>query len=187
MKKEAMKKFKINKQTAHVISGVVAVLSCVVALFFILNGSSFFKDDNTIQTTDRYKNENISSRKRFTMFIDEKTFTSVKEEDCVTVTAIKDKSVVLTANALHGTSYSALCEKYRNDYTQIYSYAELNVELPYNVYQKETDGLITTVYCIDDGLGSSVEIKYTMPSDNGDYKESFDILLSTFKFLPYEK
>lgn len=187
MSKKDIKNKIITKKTANTIFGVVAVISCIVALVLIFISSDFSEKGNTFSTTDRYKNENITARKTFTMFIDPKTFTSVKETDSITVTAIEDESVILTAKALHGTSYSALCKKYSGEYTQIYSYAELNVDLPYNVYEKKADGIITTVYCIDDGLGSSVEIKYTMMSDNGDYNESFDILLSTFKFLPYEK
>lgn len=181
MKISFLKKLDNKKQAAHVIFGIVAVLSCVALILTLANFFGLFKNDSKGNT---HNHTGVPSpEKSFTMFIDPKMFTSEKNDNVTTVTAIKDASICLTAQAIRGTSYTALCEKYKGSYTQIYDYAELNTDLPYNVYQSTSEKIVTTVYCVDDGAGSGVEIKYTYPSDDEEHKKGFDILLSTFKLI----
>ncbi len=184
------KSFKISekiRETVHILSGIVAVISLVATILLSPMGKSLLKTDNSThqpeQTTSVAPNSTYKSRKNYTFFLDKRVFSRSINEDTTTIRAIKNNSVKMTITPLHGTSYTRLCESTKQYAREIFEYTEPNISTLYSVYSVTENGNITTVYCIDDGLGSSLEIKYTMPENDDEIKESFDILLSMFKLL----
>jgi hypothetical protein len=186
-----MKKCKITltektRKTVHLLSGIVAVISLVVTILLSPIGESFFNnsptpEENKHQVTKPHSEH--KAKKSYTFFLDKRMFSRSVNEDTTTIRAIKNNSIKMTITPHHGTSYLALCNSTKESAEEIYEYSPLNVNTLYSVYRTKADDKITTIYCVDDGLGSSIEIKYTYPSDDEEIKESFDILLSMFKLI----
>ena len=181
-------KFALNektRQTVHRLSGIVAVLSLLLTVLLSPAVKNLYpqKSPSAEETTAYINHSNplYKPKKSYTFFLDKRVFSRSVDNETTIVRAIKNNSIKMTITPLHGTSYSALCNKTTEYAEEIFEYAQLNVNTLYSVYRTSNDGNIITVYCIDDGLGSSIEIKYTMPENDEEIKESFDILLSMFK------
>lgn len=174
-----------TRQTVHMLSGIVAVLSLMATIFLSLAGNGAFNSvspsDKTPQPSPTLPETIYKAQKEYTFFLDKRVFSRSVNGNATTVRAIKNNSIKMTITPLHGTSYTKLSNDTKLYAEEIYEYAQLNVTTLYSVYQTKNDNNITTIYCIDDGLGSSIEIKYTMPEGDEEIAESFDILLSMFK------
>lgn len=187
MKKSGIISNEKTRQTVHMLSGIVAVLSFVAAIFLhffadtLLKSEPLLNEGTTIEEASH--NPPDATRINYTFFLDTRVFSKTVDGKVTTVQALKDESTKLTITPLHGTSYFKLCTDTEQYADEIYEYAELNVEKLYSVYRTTADGVTATIYCIDDGTGSSIEIKYTMADDDKKIAESFDILLSMFKLM----
>ena len=132
----------------------------------------------TTPVKDPYKN--------YTLFIDPMTFTSTSHRGVTTITAKENQNVTLIVTPFKEKSYTELCTDTEKTFSPITD-KKLNVKCLYSGYRlqsgdKDTD-IITTVYCVDNGKGGSIEIKYQYPVSAKDYEKDFDILLSMFKVL----
>lgn len=185
MKKSKFVLSEKTRQTVHMLSGIVAVLSLLLTILLSPAVRNFSSEKLPLpeEATTRVNHSNplYKPKKSYTFFLDKRVFSRSINGDITIVRAIKNNSIKMTITPLHGTSYFALCSKTDEYADEISEYAQLNVTTLYSVYRTTDDGNITTIYCIDDGLGSSIEIKYTMPENDEEIKESFDILLSMFK------
>ncbi len=202
MDSKALKKEKI-RAALHWIFGVVAVISFVVTLLLSPLGD-FLKtklekpQTDVVSTTSPTENKGeinnsettisetefdvtIEDTKNYSLLIFKKVFISAEDEDKTIIYAKADKDAKMTITPIKGTSYKALCDKTASEYKKISDYQEINTKNIYSVYESEADGFIKRVYCIDDGVGSSIEIKYQYAKDDEDTKQDFDILLSMFK------
>ncbi len=132
----------------------------------------------TVPAKDPYKN--------YTLFIDPRTFTSTSDRGVTTVTAKENKDVSLIITPIKDKGYNELCADTEKIYSPITD-KKLNVKSLYSGYRLQSgdkdNDIITTVYCIDDGRGGSIEIKYQYPVSAREYEKDFDILLSMFKVL----
>ena len=190
-KKAYMKKCKITltektRKTVHLLSGIVAVISLVVTILLSpvgerFNSNSPSPEENKHQVTKPHSE--YKAKKSYTFFLDKRVFSRSVNEEVTTIRAIKNNSIKMTITPLHGTSYITLCNSTKEYAEEIYEYSPLNVDTLYSVYQTKKDGNTTTIYCVDDGLGSSIEIKYTVPENETEIAESFNILLSMFKLI----
>lgn len=189
MVKKNLKISEKTRKTVHMLSGVVAVLSLVVTLILSPIGEFFFKDTESAppptqsETHATQAQSPYKAKKNYTFFLDKTVFSRSVNGDVTTIRAIKNNSVKMTITPLHGTSYTKLCTDTKLYANEIFEYSQLNVTTIYSVYRTKENGNIVTVYCIDDGLGSSVEIKYTFPEGDTETEKNFDILLSMFKFI----
>ncbi len=176
-----------TRKTVHMLSGIVAVISLVVTILLSPIGQKIFNSNSPAPEVNRPQvsrpHSEHKAKKSYTFFLDKRVFSRSMNEDTTTIRAIKNNSIKMTITPLHGTSYLALCNSTKESAEEIYEYSPLNVNTLYSVYRTKADDKITTIYCVDDGLGSSIEIKYTYPSDDEEIKESFDILLSMFKLI----
>lgn len=177
-----------TRKTVHMLSGIVAVTSFIAAIFLhffantlIIKGDPLLDEDTTIEASSH--NPPVATRINYTFFLDTRVFSKSVDGKATTVQALKDENTSLTIIPLHGTSYFKLCTDTEQYAEQIYEYAELNVDKLYSVYRTTADGVITTIYCIDDGTGSSIEIKYMMAENDKKTEEDFNILLSMFKLI----
>lgn len=177
-----------TRKTVHMLSGIVALVSLFAAifLFFFENSSTSNRNPQMNESTTVTASKHTppaSTRINYTFFLDTRVFSKEVNGKVTTVQALKDENTKLTITPLHGTSYAGLCADTLLFAEEIFEYAQLNVEKLYSVYRTTSDGVVTTIYCIDDGAGSSIEIKYTMAEGDVEISESFDILLSMFKLI----
>ncbi len=204
MEDNKLQKMKI-REILHWVFGVIAVISLAVTLILSPLGDFLRKyqdsddknniivvtekDNNSSQnSTDKNDtlsdgNENPSQgkKKNYSLLIFKKKFISAEDSLGTIIYAKKDKNATMSITPIKGTSYKALCDKTVNEYKKISKFQKINSENLCSVYETKENGLVKRVYCIDDGKGSSIEIKYQYPSDNKEIKEDFDILLSMFK------
>ena len=133
----------------------------------------------TESTTDPYKN--------YTLFIDKRTFKYEEQNGITVIAAIENPKITVTIKPHKDISYTNLCEQVKENYRSYGKEAMLEIENIHSVYFSETgknDGdIFTTVYCIDDGNGGSVEIIYTSVVGIDAFDEDIDLLLSMFKTI----
>ncbi len=138
---------------------------------------SFSVPHSTEPTIDPYKN--------YTLFIDRSTFDSKCETGVTTLTAKGNSNVKMTITPLSNVSYTKLCADTKKSFAVFTDKGMLKIESLNSCYRSQTgdkdDDVVTTVYCIDDGKGGSIEIKYQYPVIAKEYEKDFDILLSMFK------
>ncbi len=203
MDDKRLKKEKI-RATLHWIFGVIAIISFAVTLLLSPLGDFLRKEPedkpqtNIVSTTSPTESNSetekaettlpqtepdviIEDTKNYSLLIFKKVFISAEDKDTTIIYAKADRDANMTITPIKGTSYKALCDKTAGEYKKISDYQEINSKNAYSVYETEADGLVKKVYCIDDGDGSSIEIKYQYAKDDKDTKQDFDILLSMFK------
>ncbi len=202
MDSKALKKEKI-RVVLHWIFGIIAIISFAVTLLLSPLGDFLRKESekpqtDAISTTSPSESTNevekgeatlpaeesdviIEDTKNYSLLIFKKVFISAEDGDNTIIYAKADKNANMTITPIKGTSYKALCDKTAVDYKKTSDYQEINTKNACSVYESEADGLVKRVYCIDDGTGSSIEIKYQYAKADKDTKEDFDILLSMFK------
>ncbi len=199
MDAKAQRKVKI-RAALHWIFGVVALISLAATLLLSPLGDFLRKPaedkDNIISTTgasDGNQGESADRNeappstteakqpKKYSLLIYKNDFISAVEEDITIIYAKSSKDATMTITPIKGTSFKALSDNTAADYKKTSDFQEINCTNSYNVYSKTVDNIVYRVYCIDDGEGSSIEIKYQYPKDNKEIEEGFDILLSMFK------
>jgi hypothetical protein len=197
----------------HVGLGVVALLSAVATLVLSPIGQKALKKDDSSQAkpstppivvstttkpastqpatqtatyADEHKVEATKPKKKtknYTLFIYEKVFIWAEDKGVTTIYAKSDKDANMTITPMKGMSYKALCDSTKTYASPVSKYQKINSKNLCSVFQTKQAGIVTTIYCIDDGKGSSIEIKYQYPSANEKIKKDFNILLSMFKVL----
>ena len=189
MKKAEIKLNKNTRKAVHILSGIVAVISFVSLIFFSPAGRYFSnkflhsinKNQENVQTNT--PEEPLLMKKKYTFFLDKQMFTSSEEGNITTILAIDNPEVKMTITPIRGTSFTQLCTDTEQYALPTEDLCQLNVSTIYSAYEVLSDGVITTIYCIDDGTGSSIEIKYSVPENDTEYTDGFNLLLSMFKLL----
>ncbi len=189
MRKAGLKLNENARKAVHILSGIVAVLSFVSLIFFSPAGRYF--SDKFLHSIDKSQ-ENVQSntpkeplvmKRKYTFFLDERMFTSSEKDNVTTILAIDNPEVKMIITPIRGTSFTQLCTDTEQYALPTEDLCQLNVSTIYSAYEVLSDGVITTIYCIDDGTGSSIEIKYSVPENDTEYTEGFNLLLSMFKLL----
>ncbi len=123
----------------------------------------------------------VDTDKNYTFFIDKRVFDHTEAEGVTTLTAKDNKNVIITVTPYNTTSYSSLCSQTAKVHEKDPDQPKLNTENLYVAYHSDKNGTVTTVYCIDDGIGGSIKLKYERPSSADEYDKHFEILVSMFK------
>lgn len=130
-------------------------------------------------TTDPYKN--------YTFYIDKKTFDYTLQEGVTTLVAKDNSAVKMTVKPIKTQSYGEYCSELLDNYGSMGESERLDIKSTNSAFQSQTgdkdNDIITTVYCVDDGKGGCIEIKYQTPVSAKYYAEKFEVLLSMFKVL----
>lgn len=123
----------------------------------------------------------VDTDKNYTLFIDKRVFDYTEKEGVTTLSAKDNKNVIITVTPYNTISYSKLCSQTAKVHERDGEQPKLNIENLYAVYHSGKNGTVTTVYCIDDGIGGSIKLKYERPSNADEYDKDFEILASMFK------
>ncbi len=192
-KKQQAQKIKKEKIRAvvHILSGIVAVVAFCVSILLSPIVKNFLISDKssssaTTEATASTEPETFYAKteKNYGIFFNGKLFYYGCDSSAVSSAKAKtDNNIKMTVTPMKGTSYSALCGMYFDDFSEIEEPAPLNTQTLYTAYEKSDDTYTTVVYCIDDGNGSSIELKYTYPKSDTQYKEAFELSCETFKVL----
>lgn len=133
----------------------------------------------TEPTTNPYKN--------YTLFIDKKTFDYTEVQGVTTLVAKDNKNVKMTITPIKNQSYGEYCAELLDNYGSMGESERLNIVNTNSAFQSKTGNkdsdIITTVYCVDDGKGGCIEIKYQTPVSAKAYAKTFQGLLTMFKVL----
>lgn len=173
---------------------VVLIVAIVILLPYMekLTGKNQAPDGSSVSIS---QNENVSTTngkplvqnsKGYAILIDTTSFTSAENEDGVTVvTAKENDKVKMTITPLNDVSYDTLCLDTLAFYGELGENSALKIGSKNSAYRSQTgdkdDDVITTVYCVDNGKGGSIEIRYETPVSADGYSEDFETMLSMFK------
>ena len=118
--------------------------------------------------------------KNYSIFIDKRTFDYTENEGVTTLVAKNNKQVTVTVTPHKDMSYTQLCTEVKKSHTQLPADKKLNLKNLNTVFSSENGGITTTVYCIDDGKGGSIELKTQLPSNDTEYRNDINLILSMF-------
>ncbi len=187
-----------KKKRIITISAVCGVVVLIVAIVILLpymeklTGKNQAPDGSSVSIS---QNENISTTsgkpltpnsKGYAILVDTTSFTSTEGEDGITiVTAKENDKVKMTITPLNDVSYDTLCVDTLAFYDEMGESSALKIGSKNSAYRSQTgdkdDDIITTVYCVDNGKGGSIEIRYETPVAADSYSEDFETMLSMFK------
>lgn len=122
--------------------------------------------------------------KNYSVFIDKRTFDYTENEGVTTLVAKDNKQVTITVTPHKDMSYSQLCTEVKKSHAQLPADKKLNLKNLNTAFSSQTgdkdSDVITTVYCIDDGKGGSIELKTQLPVSAEGYKDDIQLVLSMF-------
>ncbi len=187
-----------KKKRIITISAICGVVVLIVAIVILLpymekltgknqapdgNSVSFSQSENVGTTNNKPL---VPSSKGYAILVDTTSFTFTENEDGVTiVTAKKNEKVKMTITPLNDVSYETLCLDTLAFYDEMSESSALEIGNKNSAYRSQTgnkaDDIITTVYCVDNGKGGSIEIRYETPVSADSYSEDFETMLSMFK------
>ena len=131
---------------------------------------------STDPTPDIYKN--------YSIFIDKRTFDYTENEGVTTLVAKNNKQVTITVTPHRDISYTQLCTETKKSHAQLPADKNLKLKNLNTAFSSQTgdkdDDIITTIYCIDDGKGGSIELKSQLPVSAEGYKDDIQLVLSMF-------
>lgn len=119
--------------------------------------------------------------KNYSIFINSYKFNYSEENGVTSAVAKDDDKVKLTVTPKGDVTYSALCDSANGEFGAPISDRRLQIANANTCYSSENDHIKTTVFCIDDGNGGSIEIRYQYPSEKDDFEEEFRFMISMFK------
>lgn len=133
----------------------------------------------TEATTNPYKN--------YTLFINPIEYTITEEKGVTTAVAKGNSSVSMTVTPLPDKTYDEHCNDLSLTYGSMGEAQALQIASNNRGFRSQTgdmdEDIITTAYCVDDGEGGCIEIKYQTPVNAQSYSEDFEIFLTMFKVL----
>ena len=118
--------------------------------------------------------------KNYSIFIDKRTFDFTENNGVTTLVAKNNKNVTLMVTPHKDKTYTDLCIEAKNSYTQLPADKKLNIEKLNTGFSSEGNNIVTTIYCIDDGRGGSIELKYQLPVGDKEYTDDINLILSMF-------
>ncbi len=119
--------------------------------------------------------------KNYSIFINSYKFNYSEENGITNAVAKDDEKVKMTVTPKGDVTYTDLCEKAKSELGAPVSDRKLQIANANTCYSSESDHIKTTVFCIDDGKGGSIEIRYQYPTDQDGYEEEFRFMISMFK------
>ncbi len=186
MKKVLLKNEKLRK-ALHILSGITAGVSFVVTILLLLVKfnilplkGDFISKETTVPTVSSVYE---TTKKNYTVFIDERTLYHSETNGVTTINGKDDRRIKMKISPLTGTSYTALCNEAMTGADEVDTLVTLNTENLYTAYTYTEEGVVTVIYCVDDGIGSSIKIEYSYPEENTQAKETFEIMMSMFKVI----
>lgn len=169
----------ITTESPTITTGDTATLGDTETSSEVIPEESVTVPKPTEPTTNPYKN--------YTLFIDKKTFDYTEVQGVTTLVAKDNKNVKMTITPIKSQSYGEYCAELLDNYGSMGESERLAIVNTNSAFQSQTgdkdSDIITTVYCVDDGEGGCIEIKYQTPVSAKAYAKTFQGLLTMFKVL----
>lgn len=186
-----------KKKRIITISSICGVIVLIVAIIVLLPymekltgknqapDTSFVSENQSEAVTDTTESIPLLSDKGYAVLVDTTSFTFTETEDGITtITAKENDKVKMTITPLNDISYDNLCLDTIAFHGEMGESSALKINSKNSAYRSQTgdkdDDIVTTVYCVDDGKGGSIEIKYETPVSADSYSEDFETMLSMF-------
>ena len=138
------------------------------------------------EAVPQHTNAAMSGR-GYTLFIDSRNFDYSENNGVMKIASKSNKSVTMVITPYKNKSFSSLCEEALELHAELPSSEKLDITADNAAFRSQSGDadtdIITTVYCIDDSNGGSVQIVQQIPVNAEGYEESFKLFLSMFKLL----
>lgn len=187
-----------KKKRIITISAICGVVVLIVAIIVLLPYMEKLTGKNQAPDTpsaSENQNEAVStttqsvpslSGKGYAVLVDTTSFIFTEDENGITtITAKENDKVKMTITPLNDVSYDTLCLDTLAFYGEMGESSALKIGSKNSAYRSQTgdknDDIITTIYCVDNGKGGSIEIRYETPVSADSYSEDFETMLSMFK------
>lgn len=121
--------------------------------------------------------------KNYTLFINTFEFSHTEKKGVTTITRNDNNDIKMVITPKGDTSYAALCESSKALLGDEKTDKKLPISALNACFSSESDGIVTTIYCVDDGKGGSVEIKCQYPASDEKAESQFTLMLSMFKIV----
>ena len=119
--------------------------------------------------------------KNYSIFINSYKFNYTEENGVTSAVAKDNEKVKMTVTPKSNVTYTDLCESIKAELSATASDRKLQIANANTCYSTEIDHIKTTIFCIDDSKGGSIEIRYQYPADQDGYEEEFSFMISMFK------
>ena len=118
--------------------------------------------------------------RNYAIFIDKRTFDFTEEGSVTTLIAKKNNNVKVTVTQYKDKTYTDLCLDTKKSHEQLPPDNKLKIDNLNTAFSSQANDITTTVYCIDDGRGGSIELKYQLPTGDKEYNDDINLILSMF-------
>ena len=181
--------------TISAICGVVVLIVAIIVLLPYMEKLTGKNQTPDTPSASENQNEAVStttqgvpslSGKGYAILVDTTSFTFTEDENGITtITAKGNDKVKMTITPLSDVSYDTLCLDTLAFYGEMGESSALKIGSKNSAYRSQTgdkdDDIVTTIYCVDNGKGGSIEIRYETPVSADSYSEDFETMLSMFK------
>ncbi len=180
--------------TIAAICSMVILIVAIIALLPVIEkntGKNQIPEGNAASTL---QNENVSTTvgkapqkqdKGYAILVDVTTFNSTEDNSVTTIVAKDNEKVKIVITPKNDISYDDLCLDTIAFHGEMGESSALDIGSKNSAYRSQTgdkaDDIITTIYCVDNGKGGSIEIKCETTVAAKSYFEDFETMLSMFK------
>lgn len=124
--------------------------------------------------------EKPEKTKNYTFYIDKIKFDSEESNGVTTLTAKDGSGAKMTVTPVEGTPYEERCAELKEELGEG---KKLDIKFENAGFGNNSENAAEVAYCVDDTNGGFVEIRYTVPEGNTEYREEFEIMLTMFKIM----
>lgn len=119
--------------------------------------------------------------KNYTLFINTYDFTYTESKGVTTVVRKDNADITMVITPTGETSYLELCDTAKASLGDEDTDKKLPIQSLNSCYSSQNGETVTTIYCIDDGKGGSIEVKCQYPASDEKAEGQFQLMLSMFK------
>ena len=176
---------KSKKQVIYIVAAVCLVAAAVVCVYFATRSNKGAPEttaepqQTAEDITVPQSTEPAAKTKNYTFYIDMLKYDSV-EEDGVTKLTAKDGSGAVMTVAPVPKAYAEYCEMLASE---LGKGEKLPIAAENSGFGNAADNASEIAYCVDDGNGGCIEIRYSVPEGDTAHRSEFEVMLTMFKIV----
>ncbi len=171
-----------KKQIIYIVAAVCLVAIAAVCIFFATRSNKGVPE-TTVEPqqtaediTIPQSTEPAAKTKNYTFYIDKLKYDSVEEDGVTKLTAKDGSGAVMTVAPVASKSYEEYCDMLASELGK-------GEKLPIAFENSGFGNASEIAYCVDDGKGGCIEIRYSVPDGGEKYAEEFEVMLTMFKIV----